>query len=304
MNVLPTLIRREYWEHRGLWVAPLSVSVLLLIGTLLASGSGTHVQVNGQEMQFLTSMSSEQRIAMFGLIVGGLMVPQMMVMLVVVIFYLSDALYGERKDRSILFWKSLPVSDANTVISKLLVALAVTPLFVFALSLVTGLLCYAIVSLKYSGTAFGGLASFNLPMLLRMTYTIFIDLLVGSLWYAPIAAFVLMVSGWAKRAVALWVALPPFVLSVAESWVLGTHRVADFLQYRLLGPFKMMGVNGNKEMHIDALHPFADRLTTALNKLDLSHALLNIDVWLGVVAAIFMVLVAIRVRRYRDDTSG
>jgi ABC-2 type transport system permease protein len=306
MNTLATLVRREYWEHRGLWIAPLIVSVVLILATLLTPSSGGHVQINGQELQFLSSMNADQRSAMFGVIVGGLMVPQMMVMLVVVFFYLSDALYGERKDRSILFWKSLPVSDASTVTSKLLVALGTTPLFVFFVSLITGLLCYAIIAVKYSGTPFSAMSSWSTLVLLRVIYTTFIDLLVGSLWYAPVAAFVLLVSGWAKRAVSLWVALPPLIIVIAEGWLLNTSRFAGFLQYRMFGVFSMMGIGDKKEIHLatGASSEGAGRITAMLDKLDLTQALLNIDVWLGVIAAAAMVLVAIRVRRYRDDTSG
>ena len=305
MNVLSTLVRREFWEHRGLWVAPLMVSATLLIATLLTPNGGAgHIQVNGEEMRFLTSMTDADKSAMFGLIVGGLMIPQMIVMLVVVFFYLSDALFGERKDRSILFWKSLPVSDASTVTSKLLVALVATPLIVFVVSLVTGLLCYALVSVKYSATPFAGMAIFSGGMLLRVIYTIFTDLLVGSLWYAPVAAYVLLISGWARRAVALWVALPPLVLGIAESWVLNTHHVAAFVGYRTLGLFEMMRVNINSGVKLGNGEHGTERLTSALDKLDLTNALTSIDLWLGVIAAVGLALVAIRVRRYRDDTSG
>lgn len=304
MNVMATLVKREYWEHRGLWIAPLIVAVVLLLGTMLSRSTGAHVQINGQELQFLSSMTDDQRFAMFGLIVGGLMVPQMMVMLVVVFFYLSDALYGERKDRSILFWKSLPVSDASTVLSKLLVALLVTPLIVFAASLVTGLVCYALISAKFNGTPFADLATWNLPTLLRVIYTMLVGLVVGSLWYAPVAAYVLLLSGWAKRSVALWVALPPLVLAIAESWMLNTSRISSFIEYRLFGVFRWMGVGVNNEVRLDAGHPNAAKLTSALDKLDLTPALLNIDLWLGLAVAVAIVLVTIRIRRYRDDTSG
>lgn len=306
MNALATLVRREYWEHRGLWIAPLIVSLVLILGTLLSPTVGGHVQINGQELSFISSMTEEKRITMFGLIVGGLMIPQMMVMLVVLFFYLSDALYGERKDRSILFWKSLPVSDASTVLSKLLVALATTPLIVFFTSLLTGLLCYAILAMKFNGTPFAGLASFNGFMLLRMAITTFADLLIGSLWYAPVAAFVLLVSGWARRSVFLWVVLPPLVLGITEKWLLNSSRFAAFLEYRLFGLFSMMGVGEKREVAVGATLPTdkLDHLGESLVKFDLSHVLLNVDLWLGVLAAAAMVLIAIRVRRYRDDTSG
>src|SRR5688500_3753928 len=53
--------------------------------------------------------------------------PIMLTTLIIAFFYGLDALHGERRDRSILFWKSLPVSDRTPVLSKVLVMMAVLP---------------------------------------------------------------------------------------------------------------------------------------------------------------------------------
>src|SRR5206468_10746510 len=57
--------------------------------------------------------------------------------LIVGIFYCLDALYGERRDRSILFWKSLPVSDVMAVLSKLAIPIVILPLLSFAVTVAT-----------------------------------------------------------------------------------------------------------------------------------------------------------------------
>ena len=56
------------------------------------------------------------------------------------VFYCLDALHGERRDRSILFWKSLPVSDLTTVLAKASVPCRVLPPRAFALALATQLM--------------------------------------------------------------------------------------------------------------------------------------------------------------------
>ena len=145
MNVMTTLVKREFWEHRGLWAAPLVTAGLLVLMTFFTGGSAgaMRIQVNGREAQFLGMMSGPAQEKFFGVFIGALIVPQLVVALVVLFFYLLDSLYSERKDRSILFWKSLPVSDAMTVASKAVVALLAVPLLVWLLSLLVSVLCTA-----------------------------------------------------------------------------------------------------------------------------------------------------------------
>lgn len=306
MNALATLVRREFWEHRGLWIAPLVVAIVLVVGSVFSGVHGGHIQINGQELNALAAMNDERRAEVFGLFIGGMMIPHMIVMLVVLFFYLSDALYGERKDRSILFWKSLPVSDANTVVSKLVTALIAAPLIAFAASAVTGLLCYLIIKAKLSGSAFDGFSAWNSAMWLRMTGIILMDLFIASLWYAPLGTYVLLVSGWAKRTVILWVVLPPLVVVITERWFLSSSYFAHFLGYRIAGLFSRMGTqfDDGAPMKGAVIHDRMAHLGGALEKLNLSPLLMNPDLWLGLLAAAVMVLITIRLRRYRDDTSG
>jgi len=121
-GTLLVLIRRELWEHRALWIAPLVVAALMVCGAVVASLKYhlTHGDMSGEDRP--------GGMAMFAVMQGAASMPLSVVSLIVVGFYLLDCLYAERKDRSILFWKSLPVSDDKTVVSKLLVALLVVPL--------------------------------------------------------------------------------------------------------------------------------------------------------------------------------
>src|SRR5262249_36641340 len=132
-RILLTLVRRELWEHRTLWAVPLGLSVLIFLSALL-----THFTVDGRSMRFepfpwsspaaveLTDNRSVG-VAMLTLWEWAMSIPLFVAVTIVVYFYLLQCLFDERKDRSILFWKSLPVSDGTTVASKLLVALVVVP---------------------------------------------------------------------------------------------------------------------------------------------------------------------------------
>ena len=140
-EVLLTLVRREFWEHRALWMAPLVVAALL---ALCAAIGRVHIDVN--EASDLSSQS--QQVALFSIIQWVLAMPLYIVVMLVGSFYLLDCLYAERKDRSILFWKSLPVSDGLTVCAKLLVALVVMPVGAFVLALLSHAVCTAILEAR------------------------------------------------------------------------------------------------------------------------------------------------------------
>jgi ABC-2 type transport system permease protein len=118
-------VRRELWENRSIWMAPLAVSALLLFGFLLSAlVLPARVRAAGLDPAKQRAVVSRPFDAAAG-------VP-MAVAFIVGVFYCLDALHGERRDRSILFWKSLPVSDRTTVLSKAAIPLAVMPLIIFA----------------------------------------------------------------------------------------------------------------------------------------------------------------------------
>lgn len=299
-----TLLRREFWEHRALWVAPLVVALVLVLLTVASgglAGSPVQIQVNGKEAEFIARMSGPEQAKFFGVVVAGLLVPQMLVMMVVLFSYLLDTLYAERKDRSILFWKSLPVSDSMTVASKATMALVVVPLIVYLLSMVVSLVIFGVLSVKFSGTMLEPLVRWHTGEWLALQGVLLVNMLVAALWYAPIAAALLVVSAAARRGAILWAVLPPLGLTLLERSMLGTNHVAAFLGYRLTGFFDWMGVGFGRQagatteaqvQHVDSL----------FHKINAAPLLLNIDLWLGVAAAVALLAVAVRLRRWRDDT--
>src|SRR5947207_2360197 len=127
-------VRRELWENRYIYLAPLAIAGLFLLGFLITT---IHLPARMRAAMALDPMQQHQAVALPYDIVAGLMMASAML---VGAFYCLDALYGERRDRSVLFWKSLPVSDATTVLSKASIPLIVLPLIAFAVAVITQLI--------------------------------------------------------------------------------------------------------------------------------------------------------------------
>src|SRR5436305_628320 len=142
-------VRRELWESRSIYIAPLAVAALILVGFLI---SLIHLPEKMRAELSLHTMHQYQILEEPYIIAEFLI---MAAMLIVGVFYCLDALYGERRDRSILFWKSLPVSDLTTVLSKASVPLVVLPLLTVAITAATQLIMLLLNSavLLWSGRA-------------------------------------------------------------------------------------------------------------------------------------------------------
>jgi ABC-2 type transport system permease protein len=243
--------------------------------------------------------SESQRVALFSIIQFVLAIPLYLVALFVGSYYLLDCLYAERKDRSILFWKSLPVSDGLTVCSKLLVGLVVVPFGVFALALLSHLVLTAILGARVSLGSLPPVLTWNSYEWLRTEAVMLLATLFAVLWYAPIAGYLLLISAWVRRAPILWATLP-FVLGPVLEWVaFGTRYLLGFIDYRVNGIWGILGVG---HLNITSKHGPHHPVGTALGVLDFRGALTSIDLWLGLAATAALVYAATRIRRYRDDT--
>jgi ABC-2 type transport system permease protein len=273
-NKYTILVKREFWEHRSLWIAPLVTAAFFLAAAicaaLFANSFGTpifggHINVHSPA----PFGPLDQNPVLIGLM--GLAAQVFLVSFITCFVYLLDCLYSERKDRSILFWKSMPVSDANTVLVKFTVAMVIVPAAVFALAMITYGLIYGALSLGVpsfaqftAGSGVGDWFDAQIKLLGMVT--------ASQLWYAPLAAWFMLASVASRRAPSLMAILPPVALGVAESMLFRTGYIWHFL--------------GNR------LRP----------QPDLWHALALPDLWVGLVVAAGMLYMVIRLRRYRDDT--
>ncbi len=275
-----TLVRRELWEHGSLIWAPLAMALTIIVVSLVSGMVKGSVDIDLGEDRPLPELfgDAEKQRGIFTLVMAGLVLPQLLVAFVVVFFYLLDCLFTERRDRSILFWKSLPVSDAKTVLSKLFVALVAVPLWSWALSLVVGLVVFGVVAAQVSGTPAAGLGTWHGGTWLTVQAAMLGKMVIAALWYLPVAGWLLLVSVLAKRAPFLWATLPFLVLSLAERIALGSNVVGALVAQRLFG-FR-------EEVSLMSEFPL----------------LASPGLWIGVAVGAALVYAAIRVRRRSDDS--
>jgi ABC-2 type transport system permease protein len=275
-----TLVRRELWEHGSLVWAPLAMALTIIVVSLVSGMVKGSIDIDLGEDRPLPELfgDAEKQRGIFSLVMAGLVLPQLLVGFVVVFFYLLDGLFTERRDRSILFWKSLPVSDAKTVLSKLFVALVAVPLWSWALSLVVGLVVFGVLATQVSGTPAAGLGTWHGGTWLTVQAAMLGKMAIAALWYLPVAGWLLLASVLAKRAPFLWATLPFLVLSLAERIALGSNVVGAMVAQRLFG-FR-------EEVSLMSEFP-----------LPASPAL-----WIGVAVGAALVYAAIRVRRRSDDS--
>ncbi len=188
-------VRRELWENRSLYLAPLAVAALFLVGFLI-SAIHPPAQIACCDGAGSDAASGTRRAAVH---LRRLLF--MATTFIVSIFYCLDALHGERRDRSILFWKSLPVSDLTTVLAKASIPLLILPLLTFAVTLVTQCIMLLLSSavMLARGQSVATLWS-HLPLFQMSVMLLFHLVAIHGLWYAPIYCWMLLVSAWARRA--------------------------------------------------------------------------------------------------------
>jgi ABC-2 type transport system permease protein len=279
---LLVLIRRELWEHRSLWIAPLLVSGVLMLAVMFAkdgSGRGFSFRIGPPGPDVGATEVGAMMLIGTGLFLGA-------VAGLVALTYLLDCLYAERKDRSILFWKSLPVSDAQTVLAKVGVALVVVPLGVMLLALALQPILAAIIYLRFeimrpavSWPIMAGWPEGLGRLALTWIYAL--------CWYLPVAAYLMLASLLARRLPLVHAVLPLVVISMWE-WLFRDSTATSvrlFLQDRLFPWSRTSEVLLNVRIHDRWLEVFHDPA-----------------LWVGVAVGAGMLYMVIRVRRYRDDT--
>lgn len=275
------LVRRELWENRSLYLAPLIVAAVVFVGFTFST-----IGMPERRRAVLLLEPAKQRAA----IIQPYDIAAVMLFataLIVGIFYCVDALYGERRDRSILFWKSLPLSDATTVLSKASIPLVVLPLFTFAVILGTQFLMMLWSSLVLLKSGLAG-TTWTRVNLLHDAPIVFYGLIVIALWQAPVFGYLLLVSAWARRAPILLAVLPPFVIMGIEKLSLNSTHFAMFLRDRLVGGF-------------DKAFAFKpDGTVDSLSQLTPGRFLGQPGLWLGLASATVFLASAVRLRRNRE----
>jgi ABC-2 type transport system permease protein len=276
-------IRREVWENRSIYIAPLIVAAVVMFAFLFTTFSLP------KRMRALSSGDPSQKVmsAVIPYSAGASAV--MLTGFVVGLFYCADALYGERRDRSILFWKSLPVSDRTAVLSKVAIPIVVIPLITFTISLTMDVLMLSISTIVLVLNGMNPVMLWTRVPLIPMTAIMVYGLTVHALWFAPIYAWLLLLSAWARRAVYLWAVLPVLTLFLIEHLMFRTTVLPDLLRYRLLGGMTEAFTTGSAKAPI-----------TRFAQLDPGRFLTSAGLWVGLICAALFLVAAVRLRRKRE----
>jgi ABC-2 type transport system permease protein len=271
-------VRRELWENRYLYLAPLAVAALIVVGFALGL---VHLPDKLRAASALGAMQQRELIEQPYTFAALLL---MFTTLLVAMFYCLDALYGERRDRSVLFWKSLPVSDLTTVFAKASIPFVVIPLLTWAITVVT----HSIMLLLAGGRLLGtGLSVWSHVSFWQMTWILFDHLVMGhGFWYAPFWGWLLLVSAWSRRAPYLWATLPLLAVGLVEKIAFNTSHFGAWLAYRFMGG-------------AEATPPHHTPMTMAALTPTPAQFLTSPGFWFGLALAAACLAAAVRLRRYR-----
>jgi ABC-2 type transport system permease protein len=289
MNTYVWLVKREFWENRAIWIIPASIAVLLTLASLFGTIEAT----------FFDSADRTRSMAgMMFLAFGALFFAAMSLYSY---WYLLDCLYTDRKDRSVLFWKSLPISDTAVVLSKLFLAVIAIPIVYFAAADAASLLAAFVLSVR--AHALLGNALWKPEVWLQLQAVWLYVIVTTAIWYLPVTGWLLLISAWARRAVMLWSVLPPLAIVLAERLFFGTHVILRAIGARLIGyphiAFDGAAYDANWADGFSAgqtvVPPSAWRI------LDPWHFLMSPSTWVGALIGAALIVAAIQLRARRAD---
>jgi len=327
---LKLLLKREFWEHKGgfLW-APIVAGGISLLLTILGIIFGEmaarraiadghklmvdgEVVINGLDFGALTGRLGPEEMAKLGNGIDAALFFAaswpFVVLGFVVFFYCLGALYDDRKDRSVLFWKSLPISDRDTVVSKGISALLIAPILALGAALVTMIgfmLILSVVVLFHGGNPITLLWGPGSPLSVVAAFLVGIP--VYALWALPTAGWLLLCSAWARSKPFLWAIMIPVFSGIFVSWFDLTKLFdmnsswywSNIVGRLLLGTFPGMDL-----VYRDDFSKHSSDIDTALHQMSAASAMQSLatpDIWIGAVAGLVMIYGAIRLRRWRDD---
>ena len=329
MNTMKWLVKREYWEHKGgffwapVWIAAIMtffIAATMFTAVAMGTKHGFHVTtVNGVTVSRVTDLSDamtpeQQTEAATAAATGymGMSAPLFLVLGFVVFFFSLSALFDERRDRSVLFWKSLPISDSATVLSKLAIALIVAPLITLVIAtamsgllLVLGCIAAAMTGLHMFGQVFGTSSLYLAPLEVAAMLPVYI------LWALPTVGWLMMVSAWARTKPFLWAVGGPLLAGALLSWfnmMFGFGWNTGWFWQHIVGRGLLSVMPGTWLVHHGFPNP-RDMTAGMHHTADMGmvvakswQVFTTADMWIGVAVGAAMIFAAIRLRRWRDDS--
>ncbi len=321
MNTMKWLLKREYWEHKGglLWAPGVVSALSIVVGLIMAvvftySLQSGNIDNNGVAVTSLSQMMNAEEVTKAAEIVSSAFIfaitPLLTIFFFVVFFYLLGALFDDRSNRSILFWKSMPVSDQATVVSKLVTALLVAPVLMVVIATISSFILAGIASIVFmvNGAPHIAAAAWTSADLYLMPLKFLGALPVYALWALPTVGWLLMVSAWARGKPFLWAVGIPVIAGVLvtwASWITSMFHVnLDFGLFwkHVVGRLLLSVMPGSWNFLLN------DPTTINANTLEHGSPLASSwavmatpELWIGAAVGIAMIFVAIRLRRFRDE---
>lgn len=309
-NTFLWLLKRESWETRAIWIAPAitaAICVVIAISMRLKLGLVAGDVGNDPDAASLVTDSAKLR-AIGAISVNFLAVAFVITALFTQFFYSLDALYGDRRDRSILFWKSLPISDLETVLSKFFVAAVAIPVVAILFALAAHPIVFGIVSVGLPGEIGSAAAEafFSPGAWLTGAALLLWVTLASVLWYLPWIGWLLAVSAFAPRSPIMWAVLPPAAIALLEEGIFNTNHFIEMVGDRV-------GPGGLFRTALEHVHGRGLTVTIDSDSMEMPSNLLSLaapakfftspELWIGFAVAAAFVAAAVWARRYRDENA-
>jgi len=298
------LVKREIWEHRSIYVTPAAIATIVTLGVLammmFASGFAAELDVAIFGAQNLAG-NLEREAVLTGFFLGTSWV-FIIALAILTVFYCLDSLYAERKDKSILFWRSLPVTDAETVVSKLITAIVVIPAVTIVGIIATHLTNLIVASIWVSMKGGdGGMLIWGSVSFLDNWLSAFIVVIALGIWMSPFIGWFLLVSAYTKRSPLLMAFMPLVLIGLLEGIIFRSHVFAENVLARGddLPLFHKMDI---EKFFDDEGWRVAEGATSLLAHLDVVQFLTSPAMWAGVLVCGLLSTGAIYVRRFRDES--
>lgn len=276
MNQLPVLLKREFQEQRGTFLyLPAAIAafviVLMLSGLVMVTVMGEDaIKISlsrdtwdgevveerqvflgaywGDRLEDLSHMSESGRERALDAAYLTSSAPLLITMWFVAWFYLLGSLFDDRRDRSILFWKSMPVSDLMTISSKLVSALIVLPLLYLAFVVVVHIVLLLTSTVSALGTDIGIWETLWEPANLFGRWMRMLALgVMGAVWCLPVVCWTIFVSSWAKSVPLVWTFGIPIAVGIADWLLIPGDYISNWMVNRLV-PF---GAHGEDPIMVD-----------------------------------------------------
>ncbi|MFC3094380.1 hypothetical protein DRW07_14170 [Alteromonas sediminis] len=258
-----TNIKKECWEFKGhiFWV-PVVMLGFFILSNIYALFTIDSYQID-RLMKGLQALSEAEGVAFVGnasmAAIATIFVPFLITSLFVQLNYLISCMFDEKRDLSIYFWRSLPVSDLQSVAVKLFTGALVIPAsFMLA---ATALIVLA-VFLIFVGTVVLSLgfdislwAAWSEAKIVSSLIVVWLALIPLSLWLFPVYAYLMLASAFAGRAPFLWAVLPVVVIAIVEASIAeatGSNHL--FIMEALYHYFSLEVLGEELSLHVTSMH--------------------------------------------------